>query len=227
MTSPLDALLADVVVDSADLSLARSAQLNLLQPVVITVTGDVSCMGTFVSDGVAGAASGNVPFISLVGRLGVGARVLALSVPSGGNYIIGPARSGNQETVSVNMAAGASNSGGGYTDITGVAFNFTKKFADTALKATLIGSSFASVTGANIDAGVRVDGVDYLVAEFFYNQGGVHLSWGGISDDVALALPAATYTVQARWNNTGAGTVTMDSSDRVSLSVEEVPPPAP
>ena len=226
MTTPLDALLADVIVDSADLNLARLAQLNLLQPVVITVAGDVSCMGTFVSDGVAGAASGNVPFISLVGRLGVGARVLALSVPSGGNYIIGPARSGNQETVSVNMSAGTSNSGGGYTDITGVALNFTKKFVDTAFKVTILGSSFAGSVGGNVNAGVLVDGVDYLVAEFFYNQAGVHLTWGGIRDDVAPALPAATYTVQARWNNTGAGTLSMDLNDRVSLSVEEVPPPA-
>lgn len=84
MTSPelvLEGLL------EAQKSLDQSQQWKL-RPATVSVAGAASFVGTFDGEGFDGVATVNVPMISLVGYVGVGQRVMVMTVPPQGNYAI-------------------------------------------------------------------------------------------------------------------------------------------
>lgn len=84
MTSP------DLVLEGlleAQKSLDQSQQWKL-RPATASVAGETSFVGHFDGEGFDGAATVDVPMISLVGYVGVGQRVMIMTVPPQGNYAI-------------------------------------------------------------------------------------------------------------------------------------------
>lgn len=59
-----------------------------LRPATVAVSGEASITGRFDGEGFNGSASTDIPMISLVGYLPAGVRVMVLSVPPAGNYVM-------------------------------------------------------------------------------------------------------------------------------------------
>jgi hypothetical protein len=59
-----------------------------LRPGTITASGEMSALVQFDGEGFQGTQSSDVPVTSLIGYLGLGQRVMVMSVPPAGNYAI-------------------------------------------------------------------------------------------------------------------------------------------
>lgn len=227
MTTPIDyggsfPSLDPGEVVSGNVRLNSTWNLRYATVVATVFNNDSAVLGRYDGD-----VTQLTPLISLIGQLTVGDRVAVLFVPPSGNYVIGLGNRVfvNERTVSVNMSVGVTNSGA-FSDIPGVSIDFIKKLDTTTLKATLMGSAFSTVATTKLDAGVNLDGTDYVVAEFLYNTALEHHSWSGMRDDMIGAIPAGSYNIRARWRRlSGTGVLTMDVADRVALCISEVPAP--
>lgn len=196
-----------------------------LTPGTITTGGVDSVLVQLDGEGLQGATVTVIPAVSLVGFVATGARVMIMSVPPSGNYVIAPsARYGvNQRSVSATFTPDATRNIGIFGDMPGISVDFTKRYDETNLKFMIAGSAFSTGVNTELAAGVTIDSTDYIVAEFTFNNSSVHHSWAGFRDDIS-GVVAGTYTFNARWSRpTGGGTLTMNADDRVSFSVEEVP----
>lgn len=112
-----------------------------------------------------------------------------------------------------------------YADYTGASFSFTKKLTATALLVTVGGSGYANLTAAGYTTtyGVNVNSTDYDVKRFYWQALSTHYGFAGQAR-VAATLTAGTYTVQLRAKNSVASRTTRhDSSDDISVSVQEIP----
>lgn len=59
-----------------------------LRPATIIVAGTGSVAGRFDGEGLNGAETVDIPMISLIGYVAIGARVMVMTVPPAGNYVI-------------------------------------------------------------------------------------------------------------------------------------------
>jgi hypothetical protein len=109
-----------------------------------------------------------------------------------------------------------------YVDMTNINFSFTKDFAPTAIGIYLNVTSYVSVVGQKVRWGVRINGVDWDVMEYFYNTANDHRQISGVAR-VAPGLAAGTYTIQVRWLLLiAAGFSQTDANDFVSCLALEM-----
>jgi hypothetical protein len=150
------------------------------------------------------------------------ARVYVLMVPPSGNFIIGFAKS--LGLVSNYNAVGASGTTaiGTYSNLPGAPSVTILKGGgtETKLLVDVRISSYNSDALGIADIGVQVDGTDYQVTRFFYNQALVHAAYG--AQRLIPNLSAGLKTVAGRWLQAGVGTLTQNSDDWTSITVSEV-----
>lgn len=101
-------------------------------------------------------------------------------------------------------------------------FTFVKLSTATAIKVEMTITCFCSVaTGTVVRFGVQINGSDYDVAQFYFNNTGEHLQVAGVRR--IPGIPAGTYTVQPRWyRQAGTGTLATDTSDWLTVHATEV-----
>lgn len=167
-----------------------------------------------------------VPLIVLNGPVFIGMRVSVIFIPPAGNYVIANGRVGFPSAAHADVGIGAteSTSSSSYAAIVSGATGalnttFTKYFVDTVVQATMHGSSYTGTVGAGGQFAVELD-TDYLVAQVFFNQAGVHVPWSGTVD--IPNVPPGTYLAAARWRRyVGAGSVVWDNNDLISFRLQE------
>lgn len=121
------------------------------------------------------------------------------------------------------VGAGPSSVSTVYSSLTGGTFNFTKHRTNTKLELDVRGSSFAGGAGDVTEFALQIDGTDYHIVTFLHNAANRHDSWSGIKE-VAAGIPAGTYVVTLRYRRaSGGGSITVDSSDRLTGRVRELP----
>lgn len=98
----------------------------------------------------------------------------------------------------------------------------TKLTATTRVRVEFSCSSFATVAGTEIAFAINVNGVDTDISRFRFNAANTHATCPtGVIYISGLA--AGAWTFQARWRRTvGTGVMTMDTSDWITVDVQEV-----
>lgn len=95
-----------------------------------------------------------------------------------------------------------------------------KQEASTKLLVQILGSSFTSNTLIRTDLGIRINGIDTHVVNFFHNDLGRHDGWGGIN---RISLAPGSYTARLRWAvGFNPGTISVDGNDTISVIIQEV-----
>lgn len=211
----------------------------------VTITGTQSVTGTknFTSLGTTplngdNVSSGTVADARIASTLARDSEVAAayLALATGGQTVSGTTtfsggviangkRQGNA-TVNLNNACGSgTTTSSSYANFPATSsFSFTKQYSssDTSLKVDLHVTSYATSVTSSVSFGVNINSTDTDVAQLTYNTANNHTQTSGTK--VITGLAAGTYTVQIRWKRTGgAGTVTVDGADWVSMTVQEVP----
>lgn len=163
-----------------------------------------------------------VPVLTSVGPLAVDDLVLvdqyAHSAVVIGRPVAGPSPA--VDFWSFGGATGSTTSGSNTTLAT-ASSSLLKRSALTRVEVDLRASCFTTLaTNTEATFAVGLGGTDYDIASHFCNPTGTHLSCSGIRYLTGIA--AGTYTVTVRWRRTsGAGTLTRDANDTMSLSVKE------
>lgn len=108
------------------------------------------------------------------------------------------------------------------TPTTGV--TFTKFSASSLLKVELHCTFFTSAGGCGVEFGVLCNAIDTTVAMIHPGlTAGVHQQCSGVA--ALTGVPPGVQTIVPRFRiNGGAGTITINADDRVSLAVTEVRP---
>lgn len=102
---------------------------------------------------------------------------------------------------------------------------FTKVDDNSRIEVTLHVGCFTTALGTNVRWGVEVfnSGTTVDIASFFFNQASVHHQMSGST--IISGVPAGTYGVYPKWRRSaGAGTLTTDSNDWISMIVREIHP---
>lgn len=181
-----------------------------LGSVLVTLDGDV----------------GPVNCTSFIGPLAPGTRVMAEIVPPSGVYLVGYAgqQTINKSRLYSDRATTTIFNATTYANLTdALIVGFQKAVSYTKLRVDLRVSGFASSALAifAVQGGVNIQGVDYDVNWFFFNQINVHASWSAVID--LEDIPAGTFDVQARFRvDTAARACTIDVNDYVTLEVTEI-----
>lgn len=101
------------------------------------------------------------------------------------------------------------------------ALPFTKRRPESRVYAHLAGSAYAASPSSGSEWAVRIGGVDYSLAFFYFNNSFVHLSFSGFKH--LSGIPAGTYTASMSFRLTsGTGAIVFDGNDRFSLLCAEV-----
>lgn len=167
--------------------------------------------------------------VSLIGMFPVGARVMGLLVPPGGNFIIGwndPDFTGPLGvTTNLNQAGGTgTTTSGTFVDMPGSpTLSITKKYPSglTNIKASLTTGASSSAINDTVSFALLINGVDQVIMTTFINVAAVHVYFA--STILLTGLDAGTYSVVVRWRRvSGAGTLSTDVNDWTSLTLEEV-----
>ena len=111
-----------------------------------------------------------------------------------------------------------------YADMAGppASFTFHKHYDDSRIKVTMQVGCYSDQANTDVRFGVRINGVDYDVCKFYFNTANQHHMTAG-TVYVPGGIPAGSYTVQGRWYRLGgAGTLTRDANDTVSICADEV-----
>jgi hypothetical protein len=115
---------------------------------------------------------------------------------------------------------------GNYTNMGSPAsFSFTKLRTNTRLEIDMSGTFQTSVTSTGGQFGVRINSVDYDVARLAPTVAAAtaHLTYSGKRVISRTTVPAGTYTIQGRMKRlAGAGTITTDADDNVSIAAREI-----
>lgn len=127
-----------------------------------------------------------------------------------------------------NNTAAATTASVNYTNVSPVRFDFTKRFASTLVRVDLSVSCFTSAVATKprfgidfINASVNPPSPRVDVMEMLINTANEHTALSAHA--VFGGFAAATYTVQLIWLRvSGAGTLTINADDWVSLLVTEV-----
>lgn len=112
-----------------------------------------------------------------------------------------------------------------YADAPGTPqLTFVKDFAGTGVEIELHATCFNNTVLSTVMWGVHLNGADFDVSQFSFNNLGVHMQQSGILTIAKNAIPAGTYTVTMRWRNVGAvGTIaTAAGNDWRSMRVREI-----
>lgn len=108
-----------------------------------------------------------------------------------------------------------------FADITNMSFPFTKHRTDSRVFALISGSCFVNATNTGADFGMRINGVEYLVASQFYNTAFQHGAVSGFT--YLIGIPAGTHTVQGLFRRFfSAAGVQTDDNDRMCMNCTEV-----
>lgn len=101
-------------------------------------------------------------------------------------------------------------------------FSFTKQFSSalTKIRFSMSFSAYLASTGGAIRCGVLVNGVDWEVANQFYNVANAHFPMSGWTYITGLA--AGTYTFQGRWRSPSGFGASADANDFISMHAQEV-----
>lgn len=175
-----------------------------------------------------------IPVISVVGALIAGQRVMTTSVPPEGVYVTGLQTTlagfagvdladqstyftpGTQTRTSVQTAFV------NIVDNVGAALTltFTKALANTRLLLDTRYTVYANPAPGTVEFGVSIDSVDYATVFYFINA----VEHEGVSriQHLAAGIAAGSKTVTMRWRNTGSGTITLDTNDRINIRIQEV-----
>jgi hypothetical protein len=153
-------------------------------------------------------------------------------VKYGGDWVVMGTYSGRtlaDEMERVQFVGGGASPGASYVDIPQApTVALTKLRDDTLLRVHIEMSARSSATGTAIDLAARVAGgvagYDLFIRRMALNAGaGVQTYLGGKMETVAH--PAGDYTLTPRWlRQVGAGTITLDGYDSLSIEVREVWP---
>lgn len=112
-----------------------------------------------------------------------------------------------------------------YANAPGSLINFTKHYDDTILQVKLNGSCWANGGSAEVRFAISVNGgVDNEILRFTINNAGQHVA---VPEGLLrfAGIPSGSVSVQGRWKRQlGAGTVTMDATDTITVEVSEVAP---
>jgi hypothetical protein len=201
-----------------------------LRPATVTLVGATAVLVKFDGEGFNGTETVNVPAISLVGFISLDVRVMILTVPPAGNYVISIISAPHGPTRTLRMAgpvvpqtkadvtfASMVGTGGAVT-----ISDFVKSGNDSNIAIAISSSVFSSATATSVELGVTIDGVDTAVAYHLFNVTNTHLGFSGMVD-VADVL-AGTYDIEVKWRRVlGAGTLTWDNNDYVSVRAYETP----
>jgi len=221
------ALVQAIVAESQRLGLTWS-----IRPATVN-TDDLS---TGITTATYDGDTTSIVMINLVGDLYAGDRVYAVSIPQGGNYIVGqPGRPGMVNPYGLH--------GTGVADTTSLttfvnltapsSFTFTKRRDDTRVRVHMTVGFFVSLANTGMDAGVTFDGGGSTLTVTRFGAtatAGVHLQSTGIQyhplpGGGGSPLAAGDYTVQAQWRReTGSGSVSRDGQDWLSVECIEVAP---
>lgn len=110
-----------------------------------------------------------------------------------------------------------------YADISSAEFDLaiTKIAAGTDVLIVIHISMLSTAANTGLTLAVAEAGTDYEVTRFDINTANAHISFSAI---VRIAgLSAGAHTFRPRWlRRVGAGTITMNTDDRVSMSLQEV-----
>lgn len=146
--------------------------------------------------------------------------------------ILGAAASGADATDTTagynNNTAAATTTNPAYTNINPVRFQFTKRFASTRVRVDLDVSCFTSAVTTKPRYGIDFINTDVVppsprrdLAEMLINTANEHTTIGAHATFTGLA--AGVYTAQLIWLRvSGAGTLTINADDWVSVLVTEV-----
>lgn len=188
-----------------------------IQNTVVTNVGALNGVNLVVGDTVA-----------LLGQSAVsadGSSWLAL-----GNVMASSAVGGLYDNGVQVMGPNIGNNTGAFVTLTGATFQWRKLRTNSRVLASIAISSFSSAVGLGVEFGAQLvdnaavlTSVDFALASFFFNITGAHLSCAGFRYLAAATVPAGSYTVNARFRlYAGAGTVTVDGNDRISLGFTEI-----
>jgi hypothetical protein len=176
------------------------------------VTGSLGVLGSYVP-----AVGDNVQVLRQ------DATWLVLGVSSAGTNVAGAAGNYNNNTAAATTILGT------FSNVNPVRFDWTKRFAGTRVRVDLAASCFTTAINTKVRFGV--DFINTAVSpssprrnifEMLINPANDHTPMSGL--DVFSGFAAATYGVQLIWLRvSGAGTLTINADDWVSLMVTEVP----
>lgn len=139
-----------------------------------------------------------------IGRLNDSTSVLPPSSES--NWFAGPSGSNNTST---------------YAVVTGTGITFTKRRPESRVYVHLAGSGFSASAASGGEYAARIAGLDFSMAQFFWNNAAEHHSFSGFRHLSGIA--AGTYTVQVSFRlYNGVGAIQYDAHDRFSLLCWEV-----
>jgi hypothetical protein len=162
-----------------------------------------------------------------------GLRVYVLSIPPGGNFIIGATEQFTPPPYVVNAFSqnGFTTSSVNFVNCAGPSITFVKLRDETALVYRMAMSCFTSeVNVTEVEFGILLSGPnwpsitgDYPVCSQFINAGNQHEVITGFLSVPKGAVPAGTYTITPRVRNlNGAHIINMNDDDRCSYEIEEL-----
>lgn len=101
-------------------------------------------------------------------------------------------------------------------------FTFHKFYDASRIKVRMEIGLYSTQPNTDVRFGVRINGVDYDVCKLYFNTANQHQMVSGTAY-IPGGIAAGSYTVQGRWYRLGgAGTLTRDANDSVSISADEV-----
>lgn len=97
--------------------------------------------------------------------------------------------------------------------------NFDKRSSGSGLVVSITSSGWFATGSQWVEFGVQINGVDYIIAHFFFNQSGVHLQITG-QRRVAAGLAAGVYFIKPRIR-VQSGTFQQDTNDMFTMTIFE------
>jgi len=179
-------------------------------------------------DGDTGVA---IPVVSLLGDLPVGVRVMVMTVPPAGQYVVGItspapfiARLGTPKSAFGVSGTGTTTSGP-YVALPGSpGFNdFTKLNASTLVEMHMSNTYFVSVGATGVQMALNLNSTNYDMHFQSVTQANVRVTNTGYR--LIAGIPAGTYTVTGMWSRAGGTGVLNQAAtgDWNSILVKEIP----
>lgn len=164
-----------------------------------------------------------IRMISFVGPLPLGGRVFAIAIPPSGNYIVGVSGALLISSAGINNPGVAdTTTSASYVNLAGTSsFSFTKRQTNTQIEVSMHSTCFTNIIPASVRYGVNINSTDFDVCHLLLNLNLTHHQASGVR--LCPGVPAGVHTIQGRWRRTsGAGTLTRDAEDWLSISAKEV-----
>lgn len=126
------------------------------------------------------------------------------------------------QLLNTNLTAGATSASAVFVNLPVTALTFQKYSSTSRLRIDMHCSFFTSVTTSGVDFAVLINGVDTTVCFLHPNiTAAAHLQCSGVQ--LISNLDSGAWTVQPRFRRSGgAGTITVNTDDNLSIAVTEV-----